>query len=448
MTNKNAHPESQAQPSGLHLIVRALRHRNYRLFFFGQSISLIGTWMQQIAMSWMVYRLTGSELMLGLVSFAGNVPVIIFAPIAGILGDRWNRHRMLVIIQSLALIQAVILALLVLTDSIVMWEIIVLGVCLGLINAFDMPIRQAYLVEMIEQREDLSNAIALNSSMFNMARLIGPALAGVLIAAVGEGYCFLINGLSYIAVILALFAMKVAPSPTLPKPTPLLKGLVDGFRYSFGFPPIRSILLLLILVSVIGMPYMVLMPVIAKTILHGDSHTLGNLVSCSGVGALAGAIWLASRKSVRGLGLVIPIMAGVFGSGLVALSLSRDVRLSMLFMVVTGFGMIVQMAASNTVLQTIVDEDKRGRVMGLYTMSIRGVAPFGSLLGGALASVIGTPQTLLICGLICIAGGLFFARHLNSWRRHVRPIYVSKGIIPEVSQGIQSATEITKPGGD
>lgn len=448
MAQKNAQPESQSQPSGIHLIIRALRHRNYRLFFVGQSISLIGTWMQQIAMSWMVYRLTSSELMLGLVSFAGNIPVIIFAPIAGILADRWNRHRMLVIIQALALIQALLLAALVLTNTIVMWEIIVLGVCLGLVNAFDMPIRQAYVVEMIENREDLSNAIALNSSMFNMARLIGPAVAGVLIAAVGEGYCFLINGLSYVAVILALVAMKVAPALARPKPTPLWKGLTDGFRYSFGFPPIRSILLLLILISIIGMPYMVLMPVIAKTILHGDSHTMGNLVSCSGVGALAGAIYLASRKSVRGLGLVIPSMAVVFGGGLVALSLSRDIRLSMLFMVITGFGMIVQMASSNTVLQTIVDEDKRGRVMGLYTMSIRGVAPFGSLLGGALASLIGTPQTLLVSGLICIAGGLFFARHLSEWRRHVRPIYVRKGIIPEVSQGIQSATEATKPGGD
>ena len=438
MPENAAVQNNQSRLAGIRLILRALRHRNYRLFFVGQSISLIGTWMQQIAMSWLVYRLTSSELMLGLVSFAGNVPVIIFAPIAGILADRWNRHRMIVIIQILALVQAIVLALLVLSGIIVMWEIVVLSVCLGLINAFDMPIRQAYVVEMIDQREDLGNAIALNSSMFNMARLIGPAIAGVLIAAVGEGYCFLINGLSYIAVIMALLAMRVGPSRRTATSAPILKSLTEGLRYSYGFPPIRSILVLLTLVSVIGMPYMVLMPVIAKTVLHGDSHTLGNLVSCSGLGALVGAIYLAARKTVRGLETVIPTMAIVFGAGLVALSLSRDVYLSMAFMVIAGFGMIVQMAASNTVLQTIVEEDKRGRMMGLYTMSIRGVAPFGSLLGGALASVIGTPHTLLLSGLICAMGGLFFARQLSSWRRQVSPIYVSQGILAESSAPLKS----------
>ena len=402
---------------------RSLKYRNYRLFFAGQSISLIGTWMQQIAMSWLVYRLTSSEWMLGLVSFLGNVPIILIAPVAGLLADRWNRHKMIVIIQIAALIQALVLAALVLADVIVIWEIIVLSISLGVINAFDMPIRQSYIVEMIEDRSDLSNAIALNSSMFNMARLVGPAVAGVLIAAVGEGYCFLINGLSYVAVIAALLAMKVDPPKPVTDSVSILRGLADGFKYSFDFLPIRSILLLLTLVSIIGMPYMVLMPAIAKDLLHGDSRTMGTLVSCAGVGALIGAVYLALRKSVRGLEIVIPIMAAVFGVGLIGLALSRSLLLSMLCMGIAGFGMIVQMASSNTVLQTIVDEDKRGRMMGLYTMSIRGVAPFGSMLGGLLAESIGTSHTILISGIICIFGGLIFLRIVPRWRRTVQPIY-------------------------
>jgi MFS family permease len=396
---------------------RSLRHRNYRLFFTGQSISLVGTWMQQIAMSWLVYRLTSSEWMLGLVSFVGNIPIIIIAPFAGALADRWNRHRMIVIIQILALLQALVLAFLVITEAIVVWQILVLSIALGIINAFDMPVRQAYVVEMIDDRADLSNAIALNSSMFNMARLVGPAAAGLLIAAVGEGYCFLINALSYVAVIAALLAMKFAPATMATDHPPIMKGLADGFRYSFGFMPIRSILLLLILVSIIGMPYTVLMPAIAKDVLHGDSRTLGLLVSCSGVGALIGAIVLAIRKSVKGLEVSIPIMACVFGIGLIGLSLSRSMPVSMFCMGLAGFGMISQMASSNTVLQSIVDEDKRGRMMGLYTMSIRGVAPIGSMLGGAAATIIGTPHTILISGLICILGGLLFWRKVGDWRR-------------------------------
>lgn len=402
---------------------RSLKYRNYRLFFAGQSISLIGTWMQQIAMSWLVYRLTSSEWMLGLVSFLGNIPIILIAPVAGLLADRWNRHKMIVIIQIAALVQALVLAALVLADVIVIWEIIVLSFTLGVINAFDMPIRQSYIVEMIEDRSDLSNAIALNSSMFNMARLVGPAIAGVLIATVGEGYCFLINGLSYIAVIAALLAMKVDPPKLIAKSVPVLKGLTEGFKYSYDFLPIRSILLLLTLVSIIGMPYMVLMPAIAKDLLHGDSRTMGTLVSCAGVGALIGAFYLAMRKSVRGLELVIPIMAAVFGVGLIGLALSRSIVLSMICMGVAGFGMIVQMASSNTVLQTIVDEDKRGRMMGLYTMSIRGVAPFGSMIGGLMAEGIGTSHTILISGIICILGGLAFLQVVPSWRRSVEPIY-------------------------
>jgi len=341
------------EPSGLRLILRALRHRNYRLFFMGQGISLVGTWMQMIAMSWLVYRLTGSAFLLGIVAFAANIPIFLIAPFAGILADRWNRHRMLVIIQTLAMIQAFILAALVLADVITTWEVIVLSVFSGLVNAFDMPVRQAFVVEMIEDQRDLSNAIALNSSMFNGARLVGPSIAGLLIAAVGEGWCFLLNGLSYIAVIIALLAMKPTPRPSGHKSIRVLDTLTEGFRYSFGFPPIRAMLLLLALISLIGMPYTVLMPILAKNILHGDAHTLGFLVGASGIGALIGAIYLASRKNVRGLGRLIAVSAAIFGVGLIALSLSREIWLSLLLMTIPGFGMIVHMAASNTVPMTV-----------------------------------------------------------------------------------------------
>ena len=386
--------------------------------------------MQQIAVSWLVYRLTESAFLLGIASFAVNAPVLILAPIAGYYADRWNRHRLLVIIQALAMVQALAMAALVLTDTITVWQIMALSLFLGVINAFDMPIRQSFVVEMIEDRNDLSNAIALNSTMFNSARLIGPSIAGLMIATVGEGMVFLINGLSYIAVIIALMAMHPVRQPVKDASTGLLKSLSEGFRYAFSFMPIRSLLMLLALVSLVGMPYTVLMPIFAKDILHGDSNTLGFLVGASGVGALIGAIALASRKSVRGLWRVIPIAASIFGAGLIALSFSRDVWLSTLLMVVTGFGLITQMATSNTVLQTIVDDDKRGRVMSLYTQAIRGITPFGGLLAGALASSIGAPYTFMLGGLCCILGALIFARYLPTMRQFIRPIYVRKGIVP------------------
>lgn len=425
------------EPTGLRRLMRALRHRNYRLFFGGQGISLIGTWMQQIATSWLVYRLTESPFLLGIASFATNAPVLLVAPFAGYFADRWNRHRLLVIIQIAAMIQALILAGLVLTDSITVWQIIVLSLLLGVINAFDMPIRQAFVVQMIEDRNDLTNAIALNSTMFNSARLIGPAIAGLMIAAVGEGLVFLINGLSYIAVIMALLAMKPVAQEMRQVGSSMIQSVKEGFRYSFGFPPIRALLSLLGLVSLVGVPYYVLMPIFARDILHGDSDTMGFLVGASGIGALIGAIMLASRKDARGLGKVIAIAACIFGAGLVGLSFSREVWLSMLIMMFTGFGMITQMASSNTVLQTIVDDDKRGRVMSIYTMSVRGVAPFGSLLAGALAASIGAPNTFLLGGLCCIIGGLFFARYLPEMRKYIRPIYVKKGIVPAPSESTQ-----------
>jgi MFS family permease len=442
----SAKQKNPGKSTGLHSTIRALDHRNFRLFFSGQSISLIGTWMQRIALGWLVYRLTNSAFLLGAVGFAGQIPVFFMAPFAGVFADRWNRQRMLILTQTLATVQALLLALLVLTETVAVWQIIALSTFLGIVNAFDMPIRQSFILEMIENKEDLGNAIALNSSMVNSARLLGPSLAGLLIAAVGEGICFLLNGLSYVAVIAALIAIKTRPRPVKPRRTNALNELRQGFAYAFGFAPIRDILLFLGLVSLTGMPFTVLMPIFAKDILHGGPNVLGFLMGASGIGALAGALYLASRKSVLGLGKLIPLAAGCFGAGLVGFSLSRYFWLSLALMLITGFGMIVQMAASNTILQTIVDDDKRGRVMSFYTMAFVGITPLGSLLEGFAASLMGAPATLFAGGLICVLGAAVFARQLPVLRKAVRPIYVKMGIIPEIAAGLHTATELTMPG--
>jgi MFS family permease len=427
-------------------ILRALAHKNYRLFFAGQSISLIGTWMTRIATAWLVYRLTGSALLLGVVGFAGQIPSFLLAPLAGVLVDRWNRQRLLVITQVLAMFQSLALALLTMTGLIKMWHVIVLSVLQGLINSFDMPARQAFVVEMVEKREDLANAIALNSSMVNAARLLGPSIGGVVIAAVGEGWCFMIDAVSYIAVIASLLAMTITARVIQPtNEANIFQQLREGWSYATRFAPIRNVLLLLALVSLVGMPYTVLMPVFANDVLHGGPNTLGLLMAASGVGALAGALFLAARKTVLGLGKFIPLMAGAFGAGLIAFSFTRVLWLSLALMVVTGLGFMVQMAVSNTVLQTIVDEDKRGRVMSFYTMAFMGTAPFGSLLAGSVADRIGTPHTLLCGGIGCILGALWFATTLSDLRRDVRPIYERIGILPEVATGIQHSTELSVP---
>jgi MFS family permease len=431
--------------TGLTSIIRALRHRNFRLFFGGQGISLIGTWMQRIALSWLVYRLTNSPFLLGFVGFAGQIPTFLLAPFAGVLADRWNRQRIIILTQTVAMIQALVLSLLVLTETVMIWHIILLSVLLGIINAFDMPTRQSFIVEMVEEKEDLANAIALNSSMVNSARLLGPSIAGILVAAVGEGICFLLNGISYLAVIGALLAMKIKPKNLKPQSSRVWYGLKEGFTYASAFAPIRAILLLLGLVSLMGMPYIVLMPVFAKDVLHGGPHVLGFLMGASGVGALVGAFYLASRRTVLGLGRMIALAASTFGLGLIAFSLSRVLWLSLSLMLMTGFGQMVQMASSNTVLQTIVDDDKRGRIMSFYTMAFMGMAPFGSLFAGSLASSIGAPSTLFIGGITCLMGSAFFAHRLPALRKMVRPIYVRMGIIPEIASGIHSATELTTP---
>ena len=400
---------------GLGQIGRALHHPNYRLFFGGQSISLLGTWMQRIAMSWLVYRLTNSPFLLGFVGFAGQLPIFVLTPFAGVLADRWNRHRMIVVTQTLAMLQALALALLVLTGAIKVWHIITLGIFLGFVDSFDIPTRQSFVADMVENKQDLGNAIALNSSMVNLARLVGPSVAGILIATVGEGMCFLLNAISYIAVILSLLAMKIKPMKMETERAPIFQGLKEGFSYAFHSTPIRSILLLIALVSLTGMPYSVLMPIFARDILHGNSHTLGFLMRAAGVGALTGAIYLAARVNVAGLERWNALAAGIFGGGLIAFSFSRSIPISLSLMLVTGFGMIVQLASGNTVLQMLVDENKRGRIMSLYAMSLRGIVPFGSLLAGSLASHIGAPRTLMIGGASCILGALLFTRGLRKW---------------------------------
>ncbi|HEX4784400.1 MAG TPA: MFS transporter [Candidatus Sulfotelmatobacter sp.] len=409
---------------------RALRHRNFRLFFGGQSISLIGTWMTRIATAWLVYRLTKSALLLGTVSFAGQIPTFLLAPFAGVLVDRLNRRTVLIWTQALAMLQSLALAALTLSHIVTIREILLLSIFQGIINSFDMPGRQAFMVQMVEDRNDLSNAIAINSSMVNLARLIGPSLAGIVIAATNEGWCFLIDGISYIAVIISLVLMRVHFAAVRRAATSMTEELREGWTYVSTFIPIRSILLLFALVSLMGMPYVVLMPIFAAQVLHGGAHTLGFLMGAAGVGALVSALSLVLRKSVRGLLKMLPIAAASFGTGLFLFGLSHAVWLSLLLMVVVGFGMMQGLTASNTIIQTLVPEDKRGRVMSYYTAAFVGMAPFGSLLAGALAHWIGAPHTVMLTGSCCVVGAAWFATRLKVIREHMRPIYVELGIVP------------------
>jgi MFS family permease len=426
---------------GFKIVFRSLRYRNYRLFFSGQSISLIGTWMQRIAMPWLVYHMTGSALLLGVVGFAGQIPTFLLSPVAGVLTDRWSRYKVLLVTQIISMIQAAVLAILCLLGIIQIWQIVVLSIILGCVNAFDVPARHSFVIDMVEKKEDLGNAIALNSLMFNGARLIGPSVAGMLLASTSEGICFMLNAVSYIFVIISLLMMKLHLKESLAIKKKILKELSEGFRYTFGFPPIKHLIILLSVSSLMGMSYSVLMPVFAKEVLHGGSHTFGFLMGAAGFGALMGALFLASRRSVLKLGRIVPASAILFGVGLLGLSLSRVFPVSLVLMIFIGLGMMMQTAASNTILQTITDDDKRGRVMGFYSMAIMGTAPFGSLMAGGLAKVIGTPGTIFIGGLATIIGALFFLRKLPALKAIVRPIYVRMGIIPEMAEGIQTASE-------
>jgi MFS family permease len=414
---------------------RALHHRNYRLFFSGQSVSLIGTWLTRVATSWLVFRLTHSPFLLGLVGFAGQVPTFLLAPVAGVLVDRWNRHHVLVVTQILAMIQSALLAYFTIKGVITVGDVLALAVFQGGINAFDMPARQAFAIDMLESPKDLPNAIALNSSMANMARLVGPSCAGILIAAFGEGGCFAVDAVSYIAVIASLLLMRLKRKAAGKKHARHMgHELLDGLRYSFRFRPVLVLLLMLALVSLMGMPYMVLLPMVVADSLHGGAKLLGYLTGMSGLGALVGVLYLASRKSVLGLGRVMWIAAGTFGIGLIGFPFSHQPAFAMVFIFLAGMGMMVHLASGNTILQTIIDEDKRGRVMSLYTMSVAGMVPFGSLFAGFVAKYLGAPVTIAIGGGACLAGSAVFYKALPLVREQIRPVYRNLGILPEIPE--------------
>jgi MFS family permease len=432
-------------PGRIALALRALRHRNFRLFTLGQSVSLVGTWMQQVAIGWLVYRLTGSAFLLGLVGFVSLGPGFVLAPFAGELADRYSRHRIVIITQSVMMVQALVLGVLVLTGHVTIgWILFLMGV-LGAASGFDIPARQAFLIEMVGDRDDLPNAIALNSSIFNAARLIGPAVAGFAIAAIGEGWVILINGISYIFVLASLFSMRLTTRRAVRGHGAVLRRVHEGFRYAYGFKPIRTILGLVATVSLVAVPFTVLLPVIATDVLGGGPRTLGLLMAAMGFGALSGALFLASRTTVVGLGRVIVISATLFGTSLVLFSFARAIVVALPLLVLAGFGMMTQMASSNTVLQTLVDDDKRGRVMSLYTMAFTGTAPIGSLLIGWVAARLGAPASIGIGGGLSVCAALLFGHQLPVLRGIVRPIYARMGILPEVARGIQAATHQATP---
>jgi len=405
-------------------VVRALRHRNYRLFFCGQLISLVGTWMQSVAQAWLVYRLTGSPVLLGFVGFAAQFPVFLLAPLGGSVADRYDRRHVLIATQTAAMLVAFILAGLTLTGRVQVWHIVVLASFLGAINAVDITTRQAFAVDIVG-RADLINAIALNSSMVNGARIVGPAVAGVLVARVGEGWCFLVNAVSFLAVIAGLLMMNMTARTTVPLPGSAPESILEGFRYVRRTGPVRALLLLLGLVSLMGMPYAVLMPVFADQILHGGPRGLGLLMGASGAGALVGAVVLAARKGIRGLGHWIALAAAGFGMSLILFSLSRSFWLSAALLVPAGFSMMIEMAASNTMIQSLIPDALRGRVMAVYSMMFMGMAPFGALLAGALAHRIGAPATVMVGGSACIAGAVLFRWHLPALKDETRQMIVA-----------------------
>ncbi len=415
---------------------RALQFRNYRLFFLGQIVSLVGTWMQSVAQSWLVYRLTGSSFLLGLVGFCGQIPVFLMAPVGGMLADRRSRHRIVIATQTSAMILAFILAALTLLGHIRVWEIMLLALMLGLVNAFDIPARQAFVVEMVNG-QDLINAIALNSSMVNGARMIGPAVAGVTVAAVGEGWCFFANGVSYIAVIAGLLMMRITARPPASQHSGV-KSVVEGFRYVARTGPVRALLLLLGLVSLTGMPYMVLMPIFADSILHRGARGLGMLMAAAGMGALTGTLLLAAKRGVRGLGRWITYAASGFGLALILFSLSRSFGLSLVLLFPAGFAMIIEMASSNTLIQTMIPDALRGRVMAVYSMMFMGMAPFGALTAGAIAQHLGAPATVALGGLVCLAGGIVFGWAWRSLRPEAREL-----ILAQTMAGGEPAEEMT-----
>jgi len=433
-------------------MLRALRHRNYRLFFIGQGISLVGTWMQGVALPWLVYRMTGSVFLLGVVGFASQIPSLVVAPAAGVVADRANRHRLVTLAQVASALQAAALAVLALAGVIEIWHIIALGILGGLIRGFEIPFRQAFVIDMLDDPQDLPNAIALNSFLVNGARLIGPMLAGFLMG-VSEGICFLVNAVSFGAVVVALLAMRLRPRPLRVHTTHPLRDLKEGFLYVAGSPPIRAVLLLMGLLSLLAIPYSVLLPVFAGEVLGGGPHTvgflvaaggpsakissaaadaavrMGFLVAAGGLGAVVGAVFLASRRSMLAIPRLIAAASAIFGIGLIAFALSANLYLSVGLLMVVGFGMMVQLVSSNTLLQTVADEDKRGRVMSFHTMAFMGMAPLGSLVAGTMAKILGAPGTVLVCGAVSILGAVVFAAGLGRIHRALRPMLEAKGYV-------------------
>ena len=414
---------------GLRTTLRALRHRNFQLFFSGQFISLCGTWMQTIAQDWLVYRLTGSSWLLGVVAFAGQIPILLLSPAAGIVADRRNRQHTVIATQTASMLIALTLAALTLTKTVKVWEIMILATSLGVVNAFDVPARQSFLIEMVG-REDLLNAIALNSAMYNGARVIGPAIAGILVAWIGEGWCFFANGVSYIAVITGLFMMHVTPRE-LERAGSAIEKIVEGFRFVRHTKPVRAILLMVGLVSLATMPVMVLMPIFADRILHGGARGLGLLMGATGIGALLGGLLLASKRGVEGLGRWVWVAAAAVGASLILFAVSRHFWLSVAFLAPAGFAMLIQMGSCNTLIQVMVPDRLRGRVMSLYSMMLLGVGPIGALVGGALAARIGAPWTVVICGVASLAGAAVFARALPSLRGPARALISQQGLTLE-----------------
>lgn len=420
---------------------RSLKYRNFRLFAEGQFLSLIGTWLQMVALTWLVYKLTNSAMMLGIIGFVGQIPMFIVAPFAGVFADKWNRHKMLLITQSLALIQALVLTALVFLDIIQIWQIIVLSFILGVINAFDMPIRQAFVFDMIEDhKEDVGNAVALNSSMVNGARLIGPSIAGILIATVGEGWCFLINSISFIAVVVSLLKMRIIEKPKHEKDLKVIKELKEGFVYSFTFGPIKHLIILLAVVSLVSTSVTLLAPIYAKEYLGGGAHTYGFLIAAYGSGALFGAMYLLNKKNVLGLGRLIIYAVIAFGISMILFSFSRVFIISSILIALAGLGTMLHIASTNTLLQTISEESKRGRVMSFYTMAFRGMSPFGSLFAGSAGSFLGAQLTLVLSGAISLVSVAVFYIKLPELRKLIKPIYENMGILPRVSKVVESET--------
>jgi MFS family permease len=420
--------------------LRALRHRNFRLFFTGQIISLVGTWMQSIAESWLVYRLTGSAAKLGMVGFCAQIPVFLIAPLGGIAADHTNRRRTLVVTQSASMALALLYAALTLAHRIQVWQIFVLAAGLGVVNGFDIPTRQAFVVDMVG-KEDLMNAIALNSSMFNGARIVGPAIAGILVASIGEGWCFFVNGVSYVAVIAGLLMMRVPERKKSPVTASPLARIAEGFRYTAGTRPIASLLLLLGLVSLAGMPYAVLMPIFADRVLHGGARVLGILMSASGFGALLGALSLAFRRGVTGLGRWVAVSAAGFGAALIAFSFSHSLWFSAALLIPVGYALMLEMASSNTLIQAMVPDELRGRVMAVYSMMFMGMAPIGALLAGFSAHAFGAAETVAAGGVLCIAGAAAFAWKLPSLRTEGRRLILAQqAVAGEPVQGVIGTT--------